>query len=210
MNPCNPEEADARIFDYVKEFVLKDHMVVLVDTVDLDVVVIAISCFNELSQFGLEKLWIKPGVGISKRWISIHDLTAVLGIESAGLLFWHSFTDSNTLSAFGGKKNYQCRKHGGCFMISCLSLKNNHTAANTFKSKDEDIRILKRFTSLHYSTTTTFESMNKYRHHLFTKQGRQVDTIPPTKDVLLQHNKRVKYQAKLSQTFMPLIKVCLE
>ena len=56
LTPCNDEEADTRIFVHVKELVLKGHKVVLVDTVYADVVVIAISCFNELSQFGLEKL----------------------------------------------------------------------------------------------------------------------------------------------------------
>ena len=40
---CNYEETDTRIFAYVKEIVLKAHKVVLVDAVDTDVVVIAIS-----------------------------------------------------------------------------------------------------------------------------------------------------------------------
>ena len=81
---------------------LKGHKLVLVDT---DVVVIVISCFNELSQFGLEKLWIEFGVGINKRCIPIHDLTSVLGIKSAGLLFWHDFTGCDAVSVFGGKEN---------------------------------------------------------------------------------------------------------
>ena len=67
LTPCNHEEADTRICVHVKELVLKSHKVVLVDTVDTNVVVIAISCCNELSLFGLEKLWIEFGVGINKR-----------------------------------------------------------------------------------------------------------------------------------------------
>ena len=63
----------------------------------------AISFFNELSQFGLEKLWIEFGVGINRRWIPIHDLTSVLGIKSVGLLFWYDFTGRDAVSAFGGK-----------------------------------------------------------------------------------------------------------
>ena len=59
LTPCNHEKADTRIFVHVKELVLKGHKVVLVNTVNTDVVVKAISCFNELSQFGLEKLWIE-------------------------------------------------------------------------------------------------------------------------------------------------------
>ena len=67
--PCNHKQADARTFAHVKELVLKGQEVVLVDTVDTDVIVIAISCINELSQFGLEKLWIKFGFRINKRLI---------------------------------------------------------------------------------------------------------------------------------------------
>ena len=67
LTPCNHEEAGTRIFVHVKELVLKDHKVVLLDTVDTNVVVIDISYFNELSQFGLEKLWIEFGVRMNKR-----------------------------------------------------------------------------------------------------------------------------------------------
>ena len=62
-----------------------------------------VSCFNELSLLGQEKLWIEFGVGINKRWTPIHDLTSVLVIKSAGLLFWYSITGCDVSSAFGGK-----------------------------------------------------------------------------------------------------------
>ena len=103
LTPRNPEKADTRIFVYVKEIMFKGHKVVLIDTVNMDIVVKAISCFNELSQFGLEKLWIEFGVEINKRWIPIHDLTSVLGIKSAGLLFWYALTGFDAVSAFEGK-----------------------------------------------------------------------------------------------------------
>ena len=45
--------------------------------------------------------------------------------------------------------------------------------------------------------------------HIFTKQGRKADTIPPTEDALLQHCKRAVYQARLAQSFMSLIKFCV-
>ena len=103
LTPFNHEEVDTRIFVHVKELVLKGHKVVLVDNVDTDVVVIAISCFSGLSPFGSEKLWIEFVVEISKRWIPIHDLSSVLGIESAGTLLWYTFTGFDTASAFAGK-----------------------------------------------------------------------------------------------------------
>ena len=94
---------DTRIFVHVKEFVLKGRKVVLVDTVVMDVEMIAIFCFNELSQFRLEKLWIEVGVWIDKIWIPIHDLTSVLRIKSAKLLFSYAFIGCDAVSAFAGK-----------------------------------------------------------------------------------------------------------
>ena len=82
--------------------------------IDTDVVVIAISSFNKLSQFGLEKSWVKFGVEINKRWIPIHDLTSVLRIKSARLLFWYPF-----------------------------SLKNTHTTATSLKSKRKTYKFWK-------------------------------------------------------------------
>ena len=78
-----------------------------------------------------------------------------------------------------------------------------------FQVKNEDSQILEISTCLLYSRTT-FERVNECRRHLFPKQGRQVDTIPPAKDTLLQHIKRAVYQARLAQSFMSLIKFCLE
>ena len=141
--PYNHEEADTRIFVHVKEFVLKGHKVVLVDTVDTDQVVIAISCFNEPSQFGLKKLWIEFGFRINKRWIPIHDLASVLGIESAGLLLWYAFTGFMQFRRLEVKENNQCGQLRGCLTISHLSLKNTHTTADIIKSNMETFEFWK-------------------------------------------------------------------
>ena len=42
---------------------------VMIQTVDTDIVVIAISLFHELP---LSELWIEFGTGIHKRWLTIH------------------------------------------------------------------------------------------------------------------------------------------
>ena len=159
-----------------------------------------VSCFNELSLIGQEKLWIEFGVGINKRWTPIHDLTSVLVIKSAGLLFWYAITGCDVSSAFGGKGKVSGWTTWRVFDdITHVFEKYSHHSQRTFTYKkahthtqvqDEDIRILERFTCLLYSRATTFESVSECRHHLFTKQGRQVDTIPPTKNALLQHIKR--------------------
>ena len=145
----------------------------------------------------MEKLWIEFGVGINRRWIPIHDLTSVLEIKSAGLLFWYAFTGCDAVSAYGGKGKLSVRTTWRVFDdITPVFEKYSHHSQHT-QVKEEDIRILERFTCLLYSTTTIFESVNECLRHLFTKQGRQVDKIPPTKDALLKHITRAVHQARL-------------
>ena len=208
LTPCNQEEADAVIFVHVKELVLKGHQVVLVDTVDTNVVVIAIFCFNELLQFVLEKLWIDFGVGINKRWIPIHDLTSVLGIKSAGLLLWYAFTVCDAVSAFGGKGKLSawttCREFDDITqVVKKYSHQPKHSSQRQRHLNSGKIHLL-------CSRALTFQNVNECRRHLFAKQALQVDTIPPTKDALLQYIKRAVYQARLAQSFISLIQFCLK
>ena len=86
-----------------------------------------------------------------------------------------------------------------CDDITPVFEKYSHHSQHT-QVKEEDTRILKRFNCLLYSRTTTLARMNECRRHLFTKQCRQVETVPPTKDTLLQHIKRVVYQERLVQS----------
>ena len=156
MTSCNHKEADTKIFVHVKELVLKGRRVVLVDTVDTDLVVIAISRFKELPHFGLEKLWLEFGAGINKIWIPIQDLTLILGIKSAGLLFWYAFTGYDAVSAFPGKGKLSAWPTWRVFDdITPVFVKYSYHSQHT-QVKDDDIRILERFTCLLYSRTTTF------------------------------------------------------
>ena len=142
------------------------------------------------------------GVGINERWIPIHDLISVLGIKSAGHLFWYALTGCDAVSAFRGKGKLSAWTTWRVFddITPVFEKYSHHSQHNQIK--DEGIRILERFTCLLYSRTLTFQSVNECRRLLFTKQCRQVDTIPPTKDALLQHIKCAVYQASLAQSFM--------
>ena len=204
LTPCNHEEADTRIFVHVKELVLRGHKVILIDTVDTDVVVIAISCFNDLSLFGLEELWIEFGFGLNKKWIPIHDLVSVLGSKTTGILFSYAFTGCDAVSAFGGKGKVSAWATWRVFDDISPVFKKYSQHNNCSQVDDEDIRLLERFTCILYNRTTTFERVNECRRELFTKKGRQVDTVPPTKNALLQHIKRAVYQARLVKKFILL------
>ncbi|KAK7113984.1 hypothetical protein V1264_000124 [Littorina saxatilis] len=53
---------------------------------------------------------------------------------------------------------------------------------------------LERFVVLLYDKTSNCVDVNNARKHLFTKTGRQIDHIPPSKEALIQHCKRAVYQ----------------
>ena len=119
----------------MKALVLKGHKVVLVGKVETDVVVIAISCFSELSQFGLEKLWMEFGIGISKIWIPLHDVISFLRIKVLDFCFGILLPALMQLRRLEVKENYQRGQLGWCSTISRQSLKNTYITVDTFKSK---------------------------------------------------------------------------
>lgn len=99
ISPCDKEEADTRIFCHVAD-IAKNFKKVKIITVDSDVVVIALSVFNNLD---LEELWVEFGSSKSRRWIPIHIYANLLGLEKCKALpFWFAFTGCDTTSQFAG------------------------------------------------------------------------------------------------------------
>ena len=188
-------DLNTRIFVHVQNLVTMGQKNIIITTVDTDVIVIAISCFENLASLGLKELWIAFGSGINKRWIPIHALSNALGTRTKGFLFWYAFIGCDTVSAFGvrGKKT-------AWEAWNILSEFNSvFTEYSLYKHvrdlSDHDIKLLEKFTCILYERCTVFESVNECLRGLFTKHGRQVESIPLTKDALLLHIKRAIYQA---------------
>ena len=75
------------------------HESAFVRTVDSDVLVIAISTFDELQQMGLGKLWVGLGTGKNYRNIPIHEIYVQLGPNiSLALPIFHALTGCYTTS----------------------------------------------------------------------------------------------------------------
>ncbi len=55
--------------------------------------------------------------------------------------------------------------------------------------------VLERYVVLMYDRTSTCQSVNDARKHLFTQKGRSIDMIPPTSAALMQHTKIAAYQS---------------
>ena len=76
MSPSTHEEADTRIFLHCLDASKKGHNKIMIRTVDTDVVVLAISTFQELA---LEELWVAFGTRNNFRYLPIHYYAVSLG-----------------------------------------------------------------------------------------------------------------------------------
>ena len=109
------------------------------------------------------------------------------------LVFFHSFTGCDTTSSFiniGKKKAYETLK---AYPEIEAVFANFYT--NPFKDFDEDDKIKKtrRFVVLIYSRTSARNNVNEALIDIYVSQNSE--TIPPTKNALLLHTKRVLFQS---------------
>ncbi|KAG5871290.1 hypothetical protein JTB14_030412 [Gonioctena quinquepunctata] len=57
------------------------------------------------------------------------------------------------------------------------------------------LKQMERFIVLIYDRTSSDDSVDDARKHLFTQKSREIDNMPPTQDALIQHTKSAIYQA---------------
>ena len=76
LMPCSHEEADTRICVHVNDIANKGSSKVMIFTVDTDVVVLAVSLYNEID---LQELWVAFGKNNSRKFIPAHTVAASLG-----------------------------------------------------------------------------------------------------------------------------------
>ena len=186
------EEADTHIILHLEDAVREKHNKIVIRTVDTDVVVLAITAVRHLD---ISELWIVFGTGKSFRYLAIHEMARALEPDRCvALPMFHAFTGCDTVSSFGGRgkktawdtwKAYEDVTPAFCALAAYPS------------SEDIEkwLQPLERFVVLLYDCTSSQEYVNEARKELFTQKGRAIDTLPPTQAALVQHTKRVAYQA---------------
>ena len=106
MGTCLHEEADTRIFIHVADQVTHGYTNVLIRTSDSDVVVIAVSLYNQIC--GIKDLWIAYGSYPNLRYIPIHEISLQMGtVRTKGIAVFHAYSGSDYTSSFWkkGKKS---------------------------------------------------------------------------------------------------------
>lgn len=96
LDPCNHEEADSRILLHASHAAKHGHHSIVIQTVDTDVVVLAVSVVQKLQQE--DKLWLAFRTGRSFRYLAAHEIAAGLEPEKTRTLpMFHSLTGCDTV-----------------------------------------------------------------------------------------------------------------
>ena len=173
--------------------ILRGHRKIIIRTVDTQMLVLALSVFDDIRVPELE-LWVGFGAGKNREFIPIHAMHSQIDEEkSRALKFLHSFT--------------------GCDQISFLSLVTKKSAWNlwdvlpgatatfvrliqqpSLEDVNEALYILEGSTVLLYSRSSNCLITNECRRELFCI-GRSIEAIPPTSAALAKHVTRASYIA---------------
>lgn len=187
------EEADTRLLLHLFHAVQHGHINVTIRTVDTDVVVIAISLYEELRKIQLKKLWISFGVGKAHNVIAVHQLANTIGPDRcSGMMFFHAFTGCDTVSGFSGKGKKSFWKAWKAMPEVTHVFKELSRPVNAVEIRHMDV--LARFVIVAYDIASDLTDIDQERKALFMK-GRAMERLPPTFDALLQHTKRSCLQA---------------
>lgn len=191
LSPSTHEEADARMFLHVTDAVEKGFKKVMVRTVDSDVLVLAVYYAAFVKEV---ELWVAFGVGNKKRYIPAHKITTKMGNErSRALPMFHAFTGCDTVSSFAGKG----KKTAFQVWTAAPEITTVFADCMTFPNQFDETKLatFEKFVILLYDRTCSETSIDAARMYLFTRKGRQIEAIPPTRAALYQHTKRAIHQA---------------
>ena len=192
VSPCSHEEADTRVFLHIRDMALQGYTKAMIRTVDTDVLIIAIALFFCL---GLEQLWVDFGTAKNREYYPVHDLCSLLGERKArALLFFHAFTGCDQVSFFS-----YCKKKNAWNLWQCFDeITDVFIILSEMSTKQQIVDALpmvERYVALMYKRTTNCDKVNEIRREMFVKDGRDIETIPPTSAALIEHVKRAVFIA---------------
>ena len=195
---CTHEEADTRVIIHLLHAAATGHKKIVIRTVDTDILIILIGQFH-LIRDQYEDIDVSVAFGTGKDYIihNINNVCSKLGKDvSQSLPTFHAFSGCDSTSGFHGKGKKSAWEAWKAFPeVTSAFLHNYEHPFDQFDSSSWQFQLLERFTVILYDRTSTCKLVNKARRELFCKKSRSLENLPPTQDALLQHVKRVVYQA---------------
>ena len=195
ISPCNHEEADTRMLLHCWHASQCGSKKLAIRTVDTDVVVLAIFCYQQLN---VNELWIHFGVGKNVRLLPVHAISKTLGPKMCQAMpIFHALTGCDTVSSFFGKGKRSAWEAWKSYPAVTDAFNNLYSATEHSGIDPSTVRVLERFIVVMYDRTSECTDLDAARKFLFTKKTKSLDSLPPTSAAFVQHLKRAVYQAVL-------------
>ena len=182
------EEADTKVFLCAKHAALQGSESICIETVDTDIVVYALF-FNDKIPV---RMYINFTVSSRRRIIDIDSIADELGLACCSALpALHSFTGNDYTSAFygcGKSKAFKLVKSDESFQETFSKF------GDTFDFNADLFENIECFVSRLYGSKAN--NVNEARYNKFCSSKKKIpepQKLPPTRDALLQHCKRVSY-----------------
>lgn len=146
---------------------------IMIQTVDTDVVVIAVAVAQTLQPD--DELWLAFGTGKSFRYLAAHEIAAGLGPEKAcALPAFHALTGYDTVSSFVGHGKKTAWAVWAVFPELTHALLKLSSAPTEIPQ--EVMATIERFVILLYDRTSTCTEINKARRKLFARACKESST----------------------------------
>ena len=141
------------------------------------------------------QLWVAFGTGTNLPYVPAHEIASSLGENNAlALPAFHAFSGCDlAVSCFFGKSKKTALETWNSFPQITpifIALSSSPTSIH-----DDWMQVLGRYVVLLYDITSSCLTVDEARKQLFTRKSRWFNSIPPTRNALLQHVKRTAYQA---------------
>ena len=195
LMPCTLEEADEGMFLHALH-ASENYKLILIKTVDSDVVTIAISVFHKLPMSN--ELWIELGTGKSLKFIPVHEIAAKIGkVTSHAFLLFHVLSGCNITSSLSGKEKKSFFKTWKLFPDSSITFGKLGTVSAPSEIHDHDFKLVEKYFIALYSSSCNTKNVNEARRILFASGGRSIENIPPTPGALKLHIRRASLHASV-------------
>lgn len=200
MPVSDQEEADTRMCLHVADAAKKGARVIMVSTVDTDVVVILIGIYFQLVKMYITlQLWVAFGKGKNFRYFHINSICSELGEDrSCALPFFHAFTGSDTTSQFLGKAKKSCWEcWRSCPSVTEAFMYPNVHPYEPMSAISPQFELIEKFICKLYDRSSGSSSVNDLRRDLFPRKTPMMQNLPPTQAALIEHTNRSVYQASI-------------
>ena len=181
------------------------HKNCMIRTADTDIIAILIGKFHYLKSIRPDlNIWVGFGTERNFTYHHINTICASSGEERCvSFPVFHCFTGCDTSLSFYGRGKNTAWTWTAWYHYPQVTEAFMFLAQNPFAdviTNSYNFKLLERYTVVLYDKGSNIEGIDEARKILYCQKDKTMETIPPTHDALLQHIRRVIYQAGIWMT----------